>query len=77
MLEGCKDKHIAKCNNPNLCITEHFDNDVCYLVIINHSTELQGIGLEINPEYVFDKVYRGSEEVVKPFDAAVLKYVKR
>ena len=74
LLKECKKNHIVLCDNPNLCITHHFDKDSCYVVIINHSSIIQEMKLKINGAYRLEKAYKGCETSIGAFDAAVLKY---
>ncbi len=76
LLKECKKDNVVSSDNPNLCITHHFDNNDCYVVVINHSTEIQNINMEIARGYVVDKVYKGNVVSVEPFDAAIFKFSK-
>ena len=76
LLKECKKDNVVSSDNPNLCITHHFDNNDCYVVVINHSAEIQNINMEIARGYVVDKVYKGNIVSVEPFDAAIFKFSK-
>ncbi len=76
LLKNAKKNNVINSENPNLCITHHKDGDICYCVIINHSEDVQKIGLTIKDGYSLEKIYKGNTEEVAPFDACVLKFKK-
>lgn len=76
LLGAAKKGNVVSIENPNLCITHHFDSDVCYCVIINHSDKIQSIDMKISKEYVLEKVYKGNIYDIEPFEACVLKLKK-
>lgn len=77
LLKDAKKDNVVFTDNQNLCITHHFDNDICYCVIINHSETEQHIDMKISENYEFVKAYKGDCETIKPFDACVLKFKKK
>ena len=77
LLKGAKKDNVVFSDNENLCITHHFDKDNCYCVIINHSNTEQKIDMKISENYEFVKAYKGNCETVQPFDACVLKFIKK
>lgn len=76
LLKAAKKDHAVFSENPDLCITHHFDGDVCYCVLVNHSDEDQEIGLQIADGYTLEKIYRGDGKTIAPFDACVVKLRK-
>lgn len=76
LLRACKKDHIVTSKNPYLCITNHWEKDDCYAVIINHSEEKQNLDLKVKDGYKMKKIYKGNEESVEPFDACVIKFKK-
>ncbi len=77
LLKSAKKGHVVTCDNPNLCITHHFEGNVCYCVIINHSQEPQKVDMQIADGYAFIKAYKGNCDTVAPFEASVLKFCKK
>jgi len=77
LLKDAKKDNVIFTDNPNLCVTHHFDKDVCYCVIVNHSQEVQNINITISDKYSFEKAYKGDCEKIEPFDACVLKLKKK
>ena len=76
LLAKCKQDHILKSVNPNLCITHHYKGNNCYVVIINMSGKTEYISPVIMHGWELKKVYRGSTDRVLPFDASVLLFIK-
>ena len=68
--------HAADSDNRRIGITEHYDGDTVYAVIINYSGNTEKTNLKISGEYRLEKAIRGSAEEIAPFDAAVLKLVR-
>ena len=70
--------HIEKLLNHRkcLCITHHFEENVCYCVIINHSDEVQQIGMQIAEGFHLGKIYKGKCDAVAPFESVILKFQK-
>ncbi len=77
LLGGAKSGNVIDSDNPNLCITHHFEDSICYCVIVNHSEAVQPINMKVNGDYALEKIYKGDTESVKPFDAVVLKFIKK
>lgn len=57
-------------------ITTHCDGNTVYSVAVNHTDKPQTIVAD-NESYTIEKIYHGNENTVEPFDAAVIKFIKK
>lgn len=70
-------KRIVLCDNPQLCITEHYDKTCVYVAIINHSNETINPKVAISEEYHTEKVITGDINNIEPFDSVILKLIRK
>ena len=60
----------------NLAVTIHPDNDGFYAVIINHGDTEKPLDIKIEKGYRIDDIYYGSRDIIKAYDACVMKIIK-
>lgn len=68
--------HPVVCENPNLALTLHSDDEYLYCIIINHTNNTEKIQLNVNASFCIENVIYGSAETVDGFDASVIKFKK-
>ena len=70
-------KHIGESPvdslNEDIVTTCHFADDGVYVVALNHNSEEKSLNLKLKEGYSISKIYYGSADTIKPYDACVLK----
>ena len=68
--------HRVTCDNPNLAMTLHEDNENLYAVIVNHTEKCEKTNLKVKDGACLMETIYGNADLVDGFDASVLKFSK-
>ena len=69
------DRQPVVVSNINLALTCHRGADCLYVVVINHSDQVQPLAPDIRFKYKDLEVLHGDSEQVQPYDACVVKFM--
>ena len=69
--------HPLTAEDSDLFMTYHPTDDGMIIVILNYTDSEKPLDVALSPDYAVEKIFYGGTDTIAPFDACILKLIKK
>ena len=69
--------HPLTADDSEIFVTYHPTDDGVIVVMLNHTDSEKQLNVALSPDYAVEKIFYGGPETIAPFDACILKIIKK